>query len=123
MPNVTLYLPLHGAITPAYVRPTTVRKTSTGASRAATMKKYLNSAFESTDCRYFKTAIAINNANTPAQETRYTVTLTAACHLCNVSIGMKKAVGHKAATNITLTYSITYVLLVKRFFTAVTIKD
>jgi hypothetical protein len=26
----------------------------------------LNSAFESTDCRYFKTAITIRSANTPA---------------------------------------------------------
>lgn len=68
MANAALYLPLHGAIIPAYVRPTTVRKTKTGATRAATMKKYLNSAFESTDCRYFKTAITIRSANTPVEQ-------------------------------------------------------
>jgi hypothetical protein len=66
---VTLYLPLHGAIKPAYVRTTTARKIKSGASRADIMKKYLNSAFESTDCRYFRTAIPNNNANTPAAET------------------------------------------------------
>ena len=37
------YLPLHGAITPAHVRPTTVRKTSPAAMELAKKKKYLNS--------------------------------------------------------------------------------
>ena len=37
------YLPLHGAITPAQVRPTTVRKTSPAAIELAKKKKYLNS--------------------------------------------------------------------------------
>ena len=37
------YLPLHGATTPAQVRPTTVRKTNPAAIELAKKKKYLNS--------------------------------------------------------------------------------
>ena len=37
------YLPLHGATTPAHVRPTTVRKTNPAAIELAKKKKYLNS--------------------------------------------------------------------------------
>ena len=36
-------LPLHGATTPAHVRPTTVRKTNPAAIELAKKKKYLNS--------------------------------------------------------------------------------
>ena len=39
------YLPLHGATTPAHVRPTTVRKTNPAAIELAKKKKYLNSDF------------------------------------------------------------------------------
>ena len=60
-----IYLPLQGATIPAYVRPTTVRKTRTGASNADTTKKYLNSAFESIDCIYLSADIAISKAKTP----------------------------------------------------------
>jgi len=37
------YLPLHGATTPAHVRPTTVRETTSVAIELAKKKKYLNS--------------------------------------------------------------------------------
>ena len=37
------YLPLQGAIIPAHVRPTTVRKTRPAAIELARKKKYLNS--------------------------------------------------------------------------------
>lgn len=63
--NPLTYLPLQGAITPAYVSTTTVRNTNPADPNAATMKKYLNSDFDNTFCIYFSTEIATKRTNTP----------------------------------------------------------
>ena len=53
-----LYLPLHGAMTPSQVSPTTVRKTTPAARVAETKKKTLNSDLVKKFCKYLSAATA-----------------------------------------------------------------